>query len=189
MHSQLFPVFPSTLPSIINHKPDFLKVAGSVKMRLNFRLAVFFSAEFQLTYLWLFFQLSQIFKMNSSWFFDVFPMGVSVTFLLFSRTRLGVRPSNFDAKWLNRRGFTYKFAFCNKKSKLFVTPDPQTPKPPKFGKFRSALRSKAMILIYVCVVRLQCAKKRDSAGWEILQIGWDLEKLQKIWRRCRGAWV
>ena len=87
-----------------------------------------------------------------------------MTFLLFSRTRLGVRPSNFDAKWLNRRGFTYKFAFCNKKSKLFVTPDPQTPKPPKFGKFRSALRSKAMILIYVCVVRLQCAKKKRF-GW------------------------
>jgi len=46
---------------------NFLKsLAGLGKIRLKFRLAVFFSAEFRLTYLRLIFRLSRIFKMDSS---------------------------------------------------------------------------------------------------------------------------
>jgi len=55
--------------------------------------------------------------------------------------------TDFDAKWLKRRGFTQGCAFWSNKSQLFETPDPQTPKTAKIcpilvGKehFRSILR-------------------------------------------------
>jgi len=45
--------------------------------------------------------------------------------------------TDFDAKWLKRRGFTYTCAFWSKK-RNFLTPRP--PIPPKFAQFWSGLR-------------------------------------------------
>ena len=64
-------------------------------------------------------------------------MEVSVTFWLFPQpTWRSHTLTNFDAKWLNRRGFTQGCAFCSKKSKNFILlARPQPPKRSKFGKF------------------------------------------------------
>jgi len=59
-------------------------------------------------------------------------MGLSVTFLVFPQPTWRSHPStDFDAKWLKRRGFTQGRAFWSKNRELFETPDPQTPKTAK----------------------------------------------------------
>ena len=59
----------------------------------------------------------------------------SVTFLLFSRTNLEVTPpTDINAKWLKRRGFTHRCPVWGKNRNFLK---PQTPKPPKFAKFWS----------------------------------------------------
>ena len=48
--------------------------------------------------------------------------------------------TDFDAKWLKRRGFTHRCAFWNKNRNFLKPLTPRHPKPPKFAQFWSGLR-------------------------------------------------
>jgi len=48
--------------------------------------------------------------------------------------------TDFDAKWLKRRGFTYRCAFWGKNHNFLKPLTLRPPKPPKFATFRSGLR-------------------------------------------------
>ena len=63
----------------------------------------------------------------------VFPMGGSVT-LFFPQTTWRSHPStDFDAKWLKRRGFTNTCAFWGKNCNFLKPLTHRYPKPPKFA--------------------------------------------------------
>ena len=63
-------------------------------------------------------------------------MGVWNFLTFFSGSRLEVRPpTDFDAKWLNRRGFTQGCAFCSKNRYFSYRVISRTPKRSKFCKF------------------------------------------------------
>ena len=63
----------------------------------------------------------------------------SVTFLLFFLNRPG-GSTDFDAKWLKRRGFTQGRAFWSKNRNFLKPLTPRRPKPPKFAQFWSGVR-------------------------------------------------
>ena len=62
-------------------------------------------------------------------------MGVSVT-LFFPEPTWRSHPStDFDAKWLKRRGLTHRCAFWSKNQNFLKPLTPRPPKPLKFGQF------------------------------------------------------
>ena len=68
-------------------------------------------------------------------------------FIFFSEPTWMSHPStDFDTKWLKRRGFTHTCAFWSKNRNFLKLLTPRPPKPPKFAKFWPARSISHLIL-------------------------------------------
>jgi len=106
-------------------------------------------------------------------------MGVSVT-LFFPEPTWRSHPStDFDAKWLKRRGLTHRCAFWSKNQNFLKPLTPRPPKPLKFGQFWPGLRKFSLDLSFNTGVsranipysssepNKSVTVKKEMWGWEI----------------------
>jgi len=82
-------------------------------------------------------------------------MGVSVTLFFFPQpTWRSHSSTDFDAKWLKRRGFSQGRAFWSKNHNFLKPLTPKPPKPPKFAQFWSGQNFRSISRLTLGVSRV-----------------------------------